>query len=202
MGTSQTAGVEVRAMIRSANVVRTRSGRLQGNLNESSGCTRRVSGCRTIGSIVVRCSLLFRGRSPGVCGPAQRSSSSGGTVYSGVRCGRSDRRKSRHPHYQASARRQNVGRFVQGARRVGVCSIAKCGRTEMSDFVKVVDLNHRVQVINTRQIVRVAQNHPPNWDVLLTSGEPVSLSTAEAEKLFKTVPVAHHAKEADPKSTH
>ena len=72
----------------------------------------------------------------------------------------------------------------------------------MSDFVKVVDLNHQVQVINTRQIVRVAQVHPPNWDVLLTSGEPVSLSTAEAEKLFKTVPVAHHAKEADPKSTH
>jgi hypothetical protein len=33
----------------------------------------------------------------------------------------------------------------------------------------------------------------------LTSGEPVTLSTAEAEKLFKTVPVAHHAKEGDPK---
>ena len=31
----------------------------------------------------------------------------------------------------------------------------------MSDFVKVVDLNHQVQVINTRQIVRVAQVHPP-----------------------------------------
>jgi hypothetical protein len=70
----------------------------------------------------------------------------------------------------------------------------------MSDFVKVVDLNHQVQVINVRQIVRVAQSHPQEcWDVLLTSGEPVTLSTAEAEKLFKTVPVAHHAKEADPK---
>jgi hypothetical protein len=69
----------------------------------------------------------------------------------------------------------------------------------MSDFVKVVDLNDQVQVINTRQIVRVAQNHPPSWDVLMTSGEPVSLSTAEAEKLFKTVPVAHHAQEADPR---
>jgi L-lysine 2,3-aminomutase len=67
----------------------------------------------------------------------------------------------------------------------------------MPNFVKVVDLNDQVQVINTGQIVRVAQNHPPSWDVLMTSGEPVSLSTAEAEKLFKTVPVAHHAKEAD-----
>jgi hypothetical protein len=28
------------------------------------------------------------------------------------------------------------------------------------------------------------------------------LSTAEAKKRFKTVPLAHHAKEADPKSTH
>jgi len=67
----------------------------------------------------------------------------------------------------------------------------------MPNFVKVVDLNDQVQVINTGQIVRVAQNHAPNWDVLMTSGEPVSLSTAEAEKLFRTVPVAHHAKEAD-----
>jgi hypothetical protein len=72
----------------------------------------------------------------------------------------------------------------------------------MSDFVKVVDLNHQVQVINTRQIVRVAQVHPPSWDVLLTSGEPVSLSKDEAEKFFKSVPVAHHAKEGDPKSAH
>jgi L-lysine 2,3-aminomutase len=69
----------------------------------------------------------------------------------------------------------------------------------MSDFVKVVDLNEQVQVINTRQIVRVSQSHPPSWEVLLTSGEPVSLSKEEAEKLFKTVPVAHHAKEAEPK---
>ena len=68
----------------------------------------------------------------------------------------------------------------------------------MSDFVKVVDLNHQVQVINVRQIVRVTQNHPPDWDVVLTSGEPVSLSREEAEKLFKTVPVTHHAKEATP----
>jgi hypothetical protein len=69
----------------------------------------------------------------------------------------------------------------------------------MSDFVKIVDLNHQVQVINTRQIVRVAQVHPPNWDIVLTSGEPVTMSTAEAEKLFKTVPVVHHAKEGDAK---
>ncbi len=66
----------------------------------------------------------------------------------------------------------------------------------MSDFVKVVDRNRQVQVINVRQIVRVTQNHPPDWDVLLTSGEPVTLSTAEAEKLFKTAPAAHQAKEA------
>jgi L-lysine 2,3-aminomutase len=75
--------------------------------------------------------------------------------------------------------------------------VIKRRRTEMSEFVKVVDLNDQVQVINTRQIVRVAQNHPPSWDVLMTSGEPVSLSTSEAEKLFKTVPVAHHGKESN-----
>jgi L-lysine 2,3-aminomutase len=68
----------------------------------------------------------------------------------------------------------------------------------MSDFVKVVDRNNQIQVINVRQIVRVTQNHPPDWDVLLTSGEPVTLSAAEAEKLFKTVPVVHQAKEASP----
>jgi L-lysine 2,3-aminomutase len=72
----------------------------------------------------------------------------------------------------------------------------------MSDFVKVVDLNNQVQVINVHQIVRVAQSHTPEWDVVLTYGEPVTLSAHEAEKLLKTVPTVHHAKEADPKSAH
>jgi hypothetical protein len=30
----------------------------------------------------------------------------------------------------------------------------------MTDFVKVVDASEQVHVINTRQIVRVYQNHP------------------------------------------
>jgi hypothetical protein len=56
-------------------------------------------------------------------------------------------------------------------------------------FKKFVDANDQVQVINTRQIVRVFQSHH-RWDVLLTTGEPITLNASEAEKLFKTVPVA------------
>jgi hypothetical protein len=66
----------------------------------------------------------------------------------------------------------------------------------MTDFVKVVDASEQVHVINTRQIVRVYQNHPPAWDVILTHGDPVTLSMAEAEKLFRhgsAVPHAHAA---------
>jgi len=62
----------------------------------------------------------------------------------------------------------------------------------MSDFVKVVDASDQVHVINTRQIVRVYQNHPPAWDVILTNGDPVTLSMAEAEKLFRHAPAAQH----------
>jgi hypothetical protein len=58
----------------------------------------------------------------------------------------------------------------------------------MSDFVKVVDASEQVHVINTRQIVRVYQNHPPAWDVILVNGDPVTLSMAEAEKLFRHGP--------------
>ena len=62
------------------------------------------------------------------------------------------------------------------------------GRTEMSDFVEVVDLSHQVHVINVRQIVRLGNTRPPNWDVVLTRGEPLALSKTEADKLLKTVP--------------
>jgi hypothetical protein len=63
----------------------------------------------------------------------------------------------------------------------------------MTDFVKVVDASEQVHVINTRQIVRVYQNHPPAWDVILTHGDPVTLSMAEAEKLFRHGPAVQHA---------
>ena len=66
----------------------------------------------------------------------------------------------------------------------------------MLDFVKVIDLNNQVHVIGMRHIVQVYQQHPPDWDVLLTAGDPVTLTTAEAEKLFKPVMAAHHPKEA------
>jgi hypothetical protein len=62
----------------------------------------------------------------------------------------------------------------------------------MADFVKVVDASEQVHVINTRQIVRVYQNHPPAWDVILTHGDPVTLSMAEAEKLFRHEPAVQH----------
>ena len=62
----------------------------------------------------------------------------------------------------------------------------------MADFVKVVDASEQVHVINTRQIVRVYQNHPPAWDVILTHGDPVTLSMAEAEKLFRHEPAVPH----------
>jgi hypothetical protein len=62
----------------------------------------------------------------------------------------------------------------------------------MTDFVKVVDASEQVHVINTRQIVRVYQNHPPAWDVILTNGDPVTLSMAEAEKLFRHEPAVPH----------
>jgi hypothetical protein len=68
----------------------------------------------------------------------------------------------------------------------------------MSDFVKVVDANGQVHVINTRQIVRVHQKHPPAWDVILTAGDPVTLTTAEAEKLFRHGPAVQH----DPAAQH
>jgi hypothetical protein len=58
----------------------------------------------------------------------------------------------------------------------------------MSDFVKVVNASEQVHVINTRQIVRVYQNHPPAWDVILVNGDPVTLSMAEAEKRFRHGP--------------
>jgi hypothetical protein len=62
----------------------------------------------------------------------------------------------------------------------------------MTDFVKVVDASEQVHVINTRQIVRVYQNHPPAWDVILTQGDPVTLSMAEAEKLFRHGSAVQH----------
>ena len=58
----------------------------------------------------------------------------------------------------------------------------------MSDFVEVVDLSHQVHVINVRQIVRLGNTRPPNWDVVLTRGEPLALSKTEVDKLLKTVP--------------
>jgi hypothetical protein len=64
----------------------------------------------------------------------------------------------------------------------------------MTDFVKVVDASEQVHVINTRQIVRVYQNHPPAWDVILTNGDPVTLSMAEAEKLFRHEPAVQHGR--------
>jgi hypothetical protein len=56
----------------------------------------------------------------------------------------------------------------------------------MSDFVRVVDLNQRVRVVNVRQVVCMNHTHPPDWDVVLTRGEPLALNTTEVDKLFKT----------------
>ncbi len=69
----------------------------------------------------------------------------------------------------------------------------------MVDFVKVIDVNDQVQVIAVRHIVRVAQTHPPDWQVILTTGEPVSLKLSEAEKIFK--PIAHHSKDTTSEQT-
>jgi L-lysine 2,3-aminomutase len=68
----------------------------------------------------------------------------------------------------------------------------------MARFVQVVDSKNRVQIINTKQIVR-AYRKATNWDVLLTSGEPVTLLKSEARKLFGRLAGIPHAEEADPK---
>jgi hypothetical protein len=56
-----------------------------------------------------------------------------------------------------------------------------------SDFVKVVDVKERVQILNTRHVVKVHQ-HALKWRVVFTNGKPVVLDKSEADKLFKRLP--------------
>jgi hypothetical protein len=56
-----------------------------------------------------------------------------------------------------------------------------------SDFVQVVDVKERVQVLNTRHIVKVHQD-ALKWRVVFTNGKPVVLDKSEADKLFKRLP--------------
>jgi hypothetical protein len=51
-------------------------------------------------------------------------------------------------------------------------------------FVKVVDVKERVQILNTRHVVRVHQDDL-KWRVVFTNGKPVVLDKSEAEKLFR-----------------
>ena len=54
------------------------------------------------------------------------------------------------------------------------------------DFIKVEDSTGVVQIINIRQIVRVAQAQQlERLEVVLAHGDPVILTKAQAEKLFK-----------------
>ena len=68
----------------------------------------------------------------------------------------------------------------------------------MARFVRVVDSKTRVHIINTRQIVG-AYRKASKWDVLFTSGEPVTLLKSEARKLFGRLAGTPHGEEADPK---
>jgi hypothetical protein len=56
-----------------------------------------------------------------------------------------------------------------------------------SDFVQVVDVKERVQILNTRHVVKVHQD-ALKWRVVFTNGKPVVLDKSEADKLFKRLP--------------
>jgi hypothetical protein len=56
-----------------------------------------------------------------------------------------------------------------------------------SKFVQVVDVKERVQILNTRHVVKVHQ-HALKWRVVFTNGKPVVLDKSEADKLFKRLP--------------
>jgi hypothetical protein len=56
-----------------------------------------------------------------------------------------------------------------------------------SNFVQVVDVKERVQILNTRHVVKVHQD-ALKWRVVFTNGKPVVLDKSEADKLFKRLP--------------
>ncbi len=56
-----------------------------------------------------------------------------------------------------------------------------------SDFVKVVDVKERVQILNARHVVKVHQD-ALKWRVVFTNGKPVVLDKSEADKLFTRLP--------------
>ena len=56
-------------------------------------------------------------------------------------------------------------------------------------FVQIADSHRQVQIINTRQIVRVFKNGVV-WNVILTAGSTLELNDAEAKTLIGQLPGA------------
>jgi hypothetical protein len=60
------------------------------------------------------------------------------------------------------------------------------------DFVRIVDAQKRVRILNIRQIVQISQGSE-GWQVSLTAGDRFILAASEAEQLLKHLPGANPA---------
>lgn len=57
-------------------------------------------------------------------------------------------------------------------------------------FVRIVDAQRRVRLLNIQQIVQISQGSE-GWQVTLTAGDRFILSASEAEQLIKLLPGAN-----------
>jgi len=61
-----------------------------------------------------------------------------------------------------------------------------------NQFVRIVDAQRRVRIINIWQVVQISQG-TEGWQVTLTAGDRFILSSSEAEQLVKQLPGANLA---------
>jgi hypothetical protein len=59
-------------------------------------------------------------------------------------------------------------------------------------FVRIVDTQKRVRILNIRQIVQISQGSD-GWQVSLTAGDRFILDASTAEQLIKHLPGANPA---------